>query len=340
MKSLGKSVIFEQTIITMSQLNEIKKPVEKEILQFEEYLKKSMKSDELFMDMVMRYILKTKGKQIRPMFVLLSAKLQGPITEKSYIAASLIELLHTATLIHDDVVDESFERRNHFSVNALWRTKIAVLAGDFLLSKGLLISINTQTHDLLETVSEAVKLMSEGELMQFYTARKRNITEEKYFDIISRKTASLISSCTLCGALSVTNDTERLAKMKEFGRLAGMAFQIRDDLFDFLPDASTGKPIGTDIRDKKMTLPVIYAINTLDSETKKKLKQLMNKKQSNKQTMNDIYEIMNNSGAIEYTRSVMNRFKNEAISMLDDFEENEAKKSLIALVNFCIERKQ
>jgi octaprenyl-diphosphate synthase len=324
----------------MSQLAEIKKPIEKELQEFEEYLRKSMKSDKFFMDLIMRYVLKTKGKQIRPMFVLLAAKLHGDIVEKTYTAAALIELLHTATLIHDDVVDESFERRDHFSINALWRTKIAVLAGDYLLSKGLLTSIKTKTYDLLETVSEAVKEMSEGELMQYQTARKQNITEERYFDIISQKTASLMSACAHCGALSVTQNPEILLKMKEFGKLAGIAFQIRDDLFDFQPELSTGKPIGTDIRDRKVTLPVIYALNSLQEQDKKNLRKLLNKKRTDKQTINEIFHLIKKSGAIEYTQATMNRYRENALNILCDFEDNSAKKALIDLVNFCIDRKK
>src|SRR5258706_11916375 len=241
----------------MKSLNEIKQPIEQELVEFEEKFRDSMKSRVPLLNAITRYIVRTKGKQVRPMFVFLSAKVNGAVGESTYRAAALIELLHTATLVHDDVVDDSYERRGFFSINALWKNKIAVLVGDYLLSKGLLLSLSNNDYRLLQIVSTAVREMSEGELLQIEKTRRLNIKEEDYFEIIRQKTATLISSACACGAASVSEDDELVSKMKLFGEKTGIAFQIKDDLLDFSDD-NTGKPKGIDLKEKKLTLPVIF----------------------------------------------------------------------------------
>lgn len=252
----------------MSEISEIKKTIKDEMKLFEKKFKQSLQSKVSLLDRIMHYIIKRKGKQMRPMFVFLSCKLFGEVNDKSYRAASLIELLHTATLVHDDVVDEANLRRGFFSVNALWKNKIAVLVGDFLLSKGLLLSIENKDFDLLKIVSSAVKDMSEGELLQIEKARKLDIEESVYFEIIKKKTAVLISSCCACGASSMNQSEETINKLHLFGEKVGIAFQIKDDLFDYTQSSLIGKPTGIDIREQKMTLPLIYTLNTVDKKTK------------------------------------------------------------------------
>ena len=252
-------------------VNEIKAPVAHEMEQFELKFKSSMKSTVPLLDKITRYIVKRKGKQLRPMFVFLAAKVCGEMNESTYRAASLIELLHTATLVHDDVVDDSNERRGFFSVNALWKNKIAVLVGDFLLSRGLLLSVDNQDFQLLGLVSNAVREMSEGELLQIEKARKLDIDEAVYYEIIRKKTASLIASCCACGAASVTSDAAVIEKMQSFGEAVGIAFQIKDDLFDYGDGSNIGKPTGIDIKEKKMTLPLIYALNNASFMEKRRV---------------------------------------------------------------------
>ncbi len=259
----------------MSEIKDIKAFIKPEMEKFEPFFKKAVKSNVPLLDIVMNYIIRRKGKQMRPMFVFLSAKLFGDVTESSYTAAALIELLHTATLIHDDVVDNSNKRRGFFSVNALWRSKIAVLAGDFLLSKGLLLAVEKKEFKLLEIVSEAVKEMAEGELLQIEKSRKLDITEKTYFEIIYKKTATLIASCTAAGASSGNADKEQIEKLKQFGKYAGITFQIKDDLFDYQKNNSTGKPAGNDIQEKKMTLPIIFALKNSDKKEKRKILSLI-----------------------------------------------------------------
>ena len=256
----------------MVTVKDIKANVAEEMKIFEQKFKESMKSDVALLDKITHYIIKRKGKQMRPMFVFLTAKtLNGKVNDATYVAASLIELLHTATLVHDDVVDDSNERRGFFSVNALWKNKIAVLVGDYLLSRGLMMSVDNKEFQLLNIVSTAVKEMSEGELLQIEKARKLDITEEVYFDIIRQKTASLIASCCAAGASSVTDDEQLVEKMKKFGELVGLAFQIKDDIFDYGDDKKIGKPTGNDIRERKMTLPLIYTLNNADKAERKLL---------------------------------------------------------------------
>jgi len=324
----------------MGKIAHISAPVQLEMDTFKAHLRESMRSEQKLMDIVMNYILKTKGKQLRPLFVFLSAKMHGEISDKSFTAATLIELLHTATLVHDDVVDDSFERRGFFSIKALWRSKLAVLAGDYLLAQGLLISLKTKNYDLLETVSYAVKEMSEGELLQYQTARQKNITEEKYYEIIRKKTATLISACTQCGTMSTTQDEKTIQKMYDFGLNAGMAFQIRDDLFDFQPDTSTGKPKGNDLKEKKVTLPIIYSIRNLEAGKSKKLRSLMQSKSTSKEDINLVFELVKKGGGLEYSQRIMEEYIQKSLNILAEFPESEASKSLEQLIHYVIDRKK
>ena len=324
----------------MATLNEIKKPVEYEISEFEKYFQSSLESKIPLLKVVLNYILRRKGKQMRPLFVLLSAKTLGTITPSSYVAASLIELLHTSSLIHDDVVDESYERRGAFSVNALWKSKISVLVGDFLLAQGLLLSVKNRTYDLLEIVSDAVKEMSEGELLQIQKSRKLNITESQYYEIIEKKTASLIAACTACGAKSVTNDLEIVDQMKTFGKLTGIAFQIKDDLLDYEPKGIIGKPTGNDIKEKKLTLPLIHALEKTTSSNKKTILRIINKPNKNQAKVNEVIEFVKSQNGIAYAVEKMHEYKNQALDILSGFEPSSSRQSLNDLVNFTVERKK
>jgi octaprenyl-diphosphate synthase len=323
----------------MQNLDIISAPVKEEMERFRSYMRQSMKSDQKLMDIVMNYIIKTKGKQLRPLFVFLSARMHGEINDKSYTAATLIELLHTATLVHDDVVDDSLERRNFFSVKALWRSKLAVLAGDYLLAQGLLISLKTKHYDLLETVSQAVKEMSEGELLQYQTSRKRNIDEEKYYEIIHKKTATLIAACTQCGTISTCPDNYVVKKMQDFGMNAGMAFQIRDDLFDFMPDSNSGKPKGNDLKEKKFTLPIIYSLNHLEKAKAKKLRSLMENKSVKKEDIEILFELITEGGGLEYSKIKMEEYISKSLQILHEFPESPSSQSLENLIHYIIERK-
>jgi octaprenyl-diphosphate synthase len=324
----------------MATLNEIKKPVEFEISEFEKYFQSSLESKIPLLKIVLNYILRRKGKQMRPLFVLLSAKTLGNITPSSYVAASLIELLHTSSLIHDDVVDESYERRGAFSVNALWKSKISVLVGDFLLAQGLLLSVKNKTYDLLEIVSDAVKEMSEGELLQIQKSRKLDITESQYYEIIEKKTASLIAACTACGAKSVTDDLEIVDQMKSFGKLTGIAFQIKDDLLDYEPKGMIGKPTGNDIKEKKLTLPLIYALGQTTTSSKKSILRIINKPNKNQARVNEVIEFVKSNNGIGYAIEKMHDYKNQALEILNAFDPSSSRQSLIDLVNFTVERKK
>lgn len=324
----------------MSKINEIKKLIAPEMKEFEKVFKQSVKSKVTLLDFVMGYIIRSKGKQMRPMFVFLSAKLIGEINKSTHIAASLIELMHTATLVHDDVVDNSDKRRGFFSINALWKSKIAVLTGDFLLSKGLLLAINNKEFKLLEIVSEAVKEMAEGELLQIEKSRKLDITEETYFRIIYKKTATLIASCTAAGVNSVGADNENIKKLKEFGEYAGIAFQIKDDLFDYQKTNLTGKPTGNDIQEKKMTLPLIYALNNSSSKEKKRILGLIQKHNTDKKKVSEIMSFVKEKGGLEYTENKMLEYKDKAISVLRKFPQSEAKDALVGMVEYIVSRKK
>jgi octaprenyl-diphosphate synthase len=322
----------------MLTLEEIKKPIQLNLQEFDQKFRVSMKSSVALLDTVTRYIYKQKGKQMRPMFVFLSAKMCGEINESTYRAASLIELLHTATLVHDDVVDDSNERRGFFSINALWKNKISVLVGDYLLSRGLLLSLDGNDFHLLKIVSGAVREMSEGELLQIEKARRLDISEDIYFDIIRKKTASLISSCCACGAASVGASEEMTAKMKKFGEYVGISFQIKDDLFDFESGNRTGKPNGIDIKEQKMTLPLIYMLSQLAPGDKRRTIRVIKNHHDEPARVAEIINQVNNSGGISYARSKMLEYRQKAIDMLQSMPENEARESLEKLVIFTTER--
>lgn len=323
----------------MLSLDEIKKPIAGELNAFEGKFKASMQSSVPLLDRITHYIVKRKGKQIRPMFVFFSASLCGGITEATYRGAALVELLHTATLVHDDVVDHSYQRRGFFSVNALWKNKIAVLVGDFLLSKGLLLSINNGDFGLLKLVSNAVKQMSEGELLQIEKARRLDIDEKVYYEVIRQKTASLIASCCGCGAASAGANDEIVEKMRLFGEKVGIAFQIKDDLFDFGTD-DIGKPLGIDIKEKKITLPLIYALNQSGSTEKKRIINLVKNHNEESEKVSEIINFVRNSGGMDYARSQMEMYQNEAFAILNEFPELESRKALEKLVRFTTERKK
>lgn len=306
--------------------------------EFEGKFRASMKTDVLLLDKIMNYIVKRKGKQMRPMFVFLSAGTCGKISESTFRGASLIELLHTATLVHDDVVDSANYRRGFFSVNALWKNKVAVLVGDFLFSRGFLLSIDNNEFDLLRIVSQAIKEMSEGELFQIEKARHLDITEEVYYEIIRQKTASLIASCCAVGASSSGASPEVVKQMKQFGEHVGMAFQIKDDLFDF-GDDEIGKPLGIDIKEKKMTLPLIYALSKSSWLEKRKMIGIIRNESDKPRKVKEVIDYVKASGGIEYARESMNRYHEKAVVSLQSFPDSEYKNSLSQLVQFTIDRK-
>lgn len=306
---------------------------------FEQKFYESMQSKVPLLDKVTRFIVTTKGKQMRPMFVFLCAKLVGDVTEKTYRGASMIELIHTATLVHDDVVDESFKRRNFFSINALWKNKIAVLVGDYLLSKSVLLSTDHKDYDLLGVISRTIREMSEGELLQLEKARKLDITEEVYYEIIRQKTATLIAACCEIGVLSNSTDEALAKKMMDFGTYTGMAFQIKDDLFDYLSSNVIGKPVGIDIKEQKMTLPLIHTLKTAGEKDKKYYFDTIKRYNNNPKRVKELIEFVKNSGGLEYAIRVMKDFQQKAKDILNEFPESEARKSLHIMLDYVIERK-
>ncbi len=310
------------------------------MLQFEEYFRKAMKSNNGLLDKISHYIIKRKGKQMRPMFVFLSSKLCGGVSQSTYNAASLIELLHTATLVHDDVVDDAQTRRGFFSINALWKNKIAVLVGDYLLSRGLLLSVDNKEFDLLRVVSTAVKEMSEGELLQQEKSRLLNITEEVYYKIITQKTASLIAACCAAGAIAAKASDDDVHKMHQFGINVGMAFQIKDDLFDYGFGKNIGKPTGIDIQEKKMTLPLIFALKNSDKSKQRELINIVKNHNTNQVKVKALLETVIKSGGIEYAMKKMEEFRNNAIQILHTFPANDARLSLEKLVHYTIDREK
>ncbi len=319
--------------------NDIKAPIEEELAKFEGLFEQTLKSDAFLLDKIMNYIVKRKGKQMRPMFVFLTAKLCGEVTEASYRGAALIELLHTATLVHDDVVDEANYRRGFFSLNALWNSKVAVLVGDYLLSKGLLLSVDNNDFDLLRHVSHAVREMSEGELLQIEKARRLDITEDVYFEVIRQKTASLIASCCAVGAASVGSTPEQVEKLRLFGEKVGMAFQIKDDLFDFGTD-EVGKPLGIDIKERKMTLPLIYALSKCSWLKRKKMVMTVKYGADNPATVSEVIQFVKESGGLQYAEEVMHRYVAEAMAILEEFPDSPEKRSLEQIVRYTTERKK
>jgi octaprenyl-diphosphate synthase len=315
-----------------------KKVISKELALFEVHFREAMKSRVALLDRIMQYIVRRKGKQLRPMFVLLSAKLGGDINESSYRAASLVELLHTATLVHDDVVDEANERRGFFSINALWKNKIAVLVGDYLLSKGLLLSLDNKDHRVLQLLSTAVRLMSEGELLQLEKSRKLNLDEKIYYEIIGGKTASLLASSCAAGASTTFENDESIEKMRLFGEKVGMAFQIKDDLFDYSSEA-IGKPTGNDIKEKKLTLPLIYTLNNCDAALRKKIIYIIKNQNTQKDKVDFVLNAVESFGGIAYATNKMFAYRDEALEILHSFPASEVREALEELVRYTTDRK-
>ncbi|WP_410219714.1 polyprenyl synthetase family protein [Pedobacter sp.] len=320
-------------------LDQIKQPIAAEIDAFEIKFKDSMRSDAPLLNRITHYIVKSKGKQMRPMFVFFAAKLCGGIQESTHRGAALVELLHTATLVHDDVVDNAYERRGFFSINALWKNKIAVLVGDYLLAKGLLLSVNNNEFTLLKIVSEAVQQMSEGELLQVEKVRRMDISEELYFNVIRQKTASLIASCCACGAASAGADEATIEKMRLFGEKVGIAFQIKDDTFDFGTD-DVGKPLGIDIKEKKVTLPLIYALNHSNRAERKHIINLVKNHQDDPKKIQEVIDFVNSKDGVHYANQKMLEYQQEAFEILNQFSESDARVGLEQLVRYTTERKK
>lgn len=323
----------------MSKLSEIKRPIEKEMNNFESYFKTQLDSKIPLLSIITNYLLRRKGKQMRPMLVFLSAKLNGEINEGTYTAASLIELLHTATLVHDDVVDETFQRRGFFSIHALWRAKIAVLVGDYLLAVGLKNALKTKQIEVLEIISDAVQEMSEGELLQIEKSRNLGITEEIYYEVIRKKTATLISACTKAGAYSVGASAENVQKMHDFGSALGIAFQIRDDLLDYEKTNLAGKPSGNDLKEKKITLPLIYHLNNVDKSEKRRILRTIKRHHKKEKAIAPIMQAVKDNGGIEYAKEKMFEYQQIALNILQTYSDSEAKNALIELVHYTISRK-
>ena len=324
----------------MKVVERIKKPIYQEMELFEEKFTQSMFSKVALLNRITHFIVNRKGKQMRPMFVFLSAKLFGKFEENTYRAASMIELLHTATLVHDDVIDEANFRRGFFSINSIWKNKIAVLVGDFLLSRGLLLAVKNEEFELLKIMSTAVQDMSEGELLQIEKARKLDITEDVYFDIIRQKTASLIAACCASGANSVGQNKEVVENMRLFGEKAGIAFQIKDDLFDYTQSSFIGKPTGIDIREQKMTLPLIYTLNTVEKKQKNYIINIIKNHHKNDVKVAEVIALVKESGGLEYAKKRMYEYHNTALDLLKQFNENQAKKSLILLLDYVVNRQK
>ena len=320
-------------------VEEIKKPIAQEMKLFEKKFYESMQSNVPLLDKVTRFIVTTKGKQMRPMFVFLCAKLVGDVNEKTFRGASMIELIHTATLVHDDVVDESFKRRNFFSINALWKNKIAVLVGDYLLSKSVLLSTDHKDYDLLSVIARTIREMSEGELLQLEKARKLDITEEIYYEIIRQKTATLIAACCEIGVLSNEADEAMSAKMMQFGTYTGMAFQIKDDLFDYLSSNFIGKPVGIDIKEQKMTLPLIHTLKMASEADRKYYFNTIKRYNNDKKRVKELIDFVKESGGLDYAVGVMKDFQQKAKDILNDFPDSEPKHSLNLMLDYVIERK-
>ena len=324
----------------MKVVEQIKKPIYDEMELFEEKFTQSMSSKVALLNRITHFIVNRKGKQMRPMFVFLVAKMigKGKVNERAYRGAAVIELIHTATLVHDDVVDDSNKRRGFFSINALWKNKIAVLVGDYLLSKGLLLSIENEDFDLLKIISVAVREMSQGELLQIEKARDLNITEEVYYEIIRQKTATLLASCCAIGAQAVNGTSKEVEKMHEFGELLGMAFQIKDDLFDY-GDQKIGKPLGIDIKEKKMTLPLIYTLNMATPSEKKKIINTVKNHNTDKTKVRELIKLVKEKGGLDFAIRKMESYRKQALELLADFPKNEYRDALELMLNYVIERK-
>lgn len=322
-----------------STLSKIKAPISTELKEFEKHFKESMKSNVALIDKITYYIVQRKGKQMRPMFVFLSAKMCGEVNHSTYLAASLIEILHTGTLVHDDVVDDSMERRGFFSINALWKNKIAVLVGDFLFSRGFLMAIENKAYRALHILSDSIRRMSEGELLQMEKARKLDIHEDLYYTIIRDKTASLLASACSAGVASVTEDEDLIEKGRQLGEKIGMAFQIKDDLFDY-GESDIGKPKGIDIKEKKMTLPLIHALQKADKKEKRYILNIIKKDSNKPKKVKEVIDFVKKQGGLPYAEKVMKRFQSEAFNLLDEFPENESRESIRALIRYVADRKK
>jgi len=322
----------------MTKIKKIKSTIDSELKSFEPYFKNALKSDVPLLGTILNFLYRNKGKQLRPMFVFLSAKLHGNPNEFSRLAACSVELLHSATLIHDDVVDESYERRGTFSINALWKNKLAVLVGDYILARGLLLQLENKKYNFLTLISRAVQDMSEGEILQVKKSRKLDIDEETYFQIIRKKTASLIAVSLAIGAASVTDDERITEKMYNIGQNAGIAFQIKDDIFDYKKKGLIGKPTGNDIKEKKITLPLIYVLNNSDSHEKKRILRLIKRNNNNSAIVKQLIRLVTENGGLEYAAEKMNYFKEKAINAMMEFPEGEARDSLIDLMDYITTR--
>jgi len=322
----------------MRTLDEIQRPIAAEMKAFEPHFREAMRSQVALLDRVMHYIVKRKGKQMRPMFTLLSARQFGPVSESAYVAASLIELLHTATLVHDDVVDDANMRRGFFSINALWKNKIAVLVGDYLLSRGLLLAIDKGEFNLLRIVSHAVREMSEGELLQLEKSRGLNFSETVYFDIIRKKTASLIAACCASGASAAGRPTEEVERMRQFGEYTGIAFQIKDDLFDYGNGQETGKPTGLDIKEKKLTLPLIHALRQVEASDRRWMVDVVKNRNQDDQAVAKLLRKVADVGGIAYAHKSMLEYRDKALEILRGFPQSESRDALEGLVHLTVER--
>ena len=324
----------------MNDLNSIKKPIKEHISTYQKVFRETVRSKVPLLDVIMQYITKTKGKEIRPIIVLYTAQMVGNINEATYEAATLIELLHTATLVHDDVVDDSYKRRGMFSINALWKNKIAVLAGDYLLSRGLLLAVEKEHPHLLLYVSKATRDMSEGELLQIEKARKLDISEDLYFEVIRKKTASLLASCFATGAYSTISDKERIEKLWLVGEYTGIAFQIMDDMLDYEKTSVTGKPTGIDLKEKKVTLPLIHLLNHCSGDEKRKILRLLRSKKKNEKDLEEIKNAVVRSGGMDYSREKMNEYKTRALELLHQFPDNEGRRALEQIIEYIINREK
>ncbi len=333
----GASALMERPAAPV-QLADVQRPVEADLKAFERYFRQSMTGHGKLLGLVTRYVLRQKGKRIRPVLVLLAARAAGDVSEKTYRAAALVELMHTATLVHDDVVDEAERRRGLFSINALWKNKVAVLLGDFLLSRGLLLALDNGDYDMLHILSDAVRRMSEGELLQIEKTRHLDIDEATYFQIISDKTASLIAACTTAGARSATDDPDTIERFRHFGEKLGLAFQIRDDLFDFGAD-DVGKPLGIDLQEKKMTLPLIYALREGSAAERRRILKLMRKGQKSTGDVQAVGAFVEAHGGLAYARGEMLRLSEEAAGLLRDVPSSPARDALLALASYTVQRK-
>ena len=322
----------------MTSLQQIKAPIKQDLIDFEPFFKNTLKGQVPLLNTILNYLYRTKGKQLRPMFVFLSAKLFGDTNEFSQVAACSVELLHTATLVHDDVVDESYERRGVFSVNALWKNKLAVLVGDFILARGLLLQLQHRQYAFLHLISNAVQDMAEGEILQIKKSRKLDLDSETYFEIIGKKTASLIATSMAIGAASVTQDKEIIEKMYRIGQDAGIAFQIKDDIFDYQEKGIIGKPTGNDIKEKKITLPMLYVLSNSEKAEKLRILRMIKRKNNNTAAVRELVKLVVDKGGVDYATEKMNEFREKAIAGLKEFPESEARESLIELMNYITSR--